>query len=58
MSSVILNPWFYAVAENDMTLCPNEREIQHRFCVHLFGCIRRHSFFYRSTVACYQSSNI
>ena len=26
-----------------MTLCPNEREMQLKFCVHLFGRIRRHS---------------
>ena len=28
-----------------MTLCPNEREVQFKFCVHLFGRIRRHSVF-------------
>ena len=35
----------FAVVENDMTLCPNEREVQFEFCVHLFGHIRRHSVF-------------
>ena len=28
MSSVKWNPSFFAVVENDMTLCPNEREVQ------------------------------
>ena len=28
-----------------MTLCPNEREVQFIFCVHLFGRIKRHSVF-------------
>ena len=45
MSSVKLNPRFFAVVENDMTLCPNEKEVQFNFCVHLFGRIRRHSVF-------------
>ena len=35
----------FAVVENDMTLCPNEREVQFKFWVHLFGRIRRHSNF-------------
>ena len=35
----------FAVVENDMTLCPNEREVQFRFFVHLFGHVRRHSVF-------------
>ena len=34
---------FFVAVENDMTLCPNEREVQFKFCVHLFRCIRRHS---------------
>ena len=29
-------------SNRDMTLCPNEREVQFKFCVHLFGCIGRH----------------
>ena len=45
MSYVKWNPRFFAVVENDMTLCPNEREVQFKFCEHLFGCIRRHSVF-------------
>ena len=45
VSSVKWNLWFFAVVENDMTLCPNEREVQFIFCVHLFGRIRRHFFF-------------
>ena len=44
MSSVKWNPRLFAVVE-DMTLCPNEREVQFKFCVHLFGHIRRHSVF-------------
>ena len=36
---------FFAVVENDMTLCLNEREVQIRFFLHLFGRIRRHSVF-------------
>ena len=36
---------FFAVVENDMTLCPNEREVQIKFCVHLFGHIKRYSVF-------------
>ena len=36
---------FFAVVENDMTLCASEREVLLKFCVHLFGRIRRHSFF-------------
>ena len=35
----------FAVVENDVTLYPNEREMQFPFCVHLFGHIRRHSVF-------------
>ena len=35
----------FAVVENDMTLCPNEREVQFKFCVHLFVRVRRHSIF-------------
>ena len=35
----------FAVVENDMTLCPNEREVQFKLCVHLFGHVRKHSFF-------------
>ena len=45
MSSVKYNPRIFAVVENDMTLCPTEREVQFKFCVHLFGRIRRHSVF-------------
>ena len=45
MSSVRWNPRFLLVVENDMTLCPNEREVQFEFCVHLFGRVRRHSVF-------------
>ena len=43
MSSVKQNLRFFAVVENDMTLWQNEREVQLKVCVHLFGCIRRHS---------------
>ena len=35
----------FAVVENDMTLFPNEREVQFKFCVHLFGCVKRHSVY-------------
>ena len=35
----------FAPVENDMTLCPNEREVQFKFFVYLFGRIRRHSVF-------------
>ena len=35
----------YTVVENDMTLCPNEGELQFKLYVHLFGRIRRHSGF-------------
>ena len=45
MSSVKWNPWIFAVVENDMTFCPNETKMQFRFCVHLFGRMRRNSFF-------------
>ena len=45
MSFVKWNPRFFAVVENDMTLCPSEREVQFKFCVHLIGCIRRHYVF-------------
>ena len=44
MSSVKWNPRIFAVVEN-MTLCPNEREVPFKFCVHLFGRIRRYSVF-------------
>ena len=50
MSSVRWNPRYFAVVENDMTLCQNEREVQFKFCVHLFGRIRRHSVF--SSINC------
>ena len=43
MSSVKWNPSFFAVVYNDMALCPNERDVQFKMCVHLFGRIRRHS---------------
>ena len=33
---------FFAVVENDATLCPNERKVRLKFCVHLFGGLRRH----------------
>ena len=46
MSSVKWNPRFFAVVENDMTLCPSEREVQFKFCVQLFGRMRKHSFFF------------
>ena len=45
MSSVKWNPRSFVVVENDMTLCPNEGEVQFKFCVHLFGRIGRHSGF-------------
>ena len=45
MSSVKWNPRFFAVVENDMTLRPNEIEVQFNFFLHLFGHIRRHSVF-------------
>ena len=45
MSSVKWNLRFFAVVENDMTLCPNERDVQLIFCMHLFGRIRVHSVF-------------
>ena len=45
MSSVEWNQRFFAVVENDMTLGPNESDVQFKFCVHLFGRIRRHSVF-------------
>ena len=35
----------FAVVENDMTLFPNEGEVQFKLCVYLFGRIRRHSVF-------------
>ena len=35
----------FCSGRDDMTLCPNEREVQFKFCVHLFGRIRRHSIF-------------
>ena len=44
MSSVKWNPRFFAVVENDMTLCPNERSAIYNFA-HLFGRIRRHCIF-------------
>ena len=44
-SSVERNLRFFAVVENVMTLCPNEREVQLQFFVHLFGHIRRHSVY-------------
>ena len=40
-----------------MTLCPNEREVQFKFYVHLFGHILRHSVFSLLTLTCFQSSN-
>ena len=43
MSSVKLNQRLFAVVENDMTLCSNEREVQFKFFLHLFGRIIRHS---------------
>ena len=43
MSSVKRNPLFLAVVENDMTLCPNERDGPFISCVDSYGRIRRHS---------------
>ena len=45
MSFVKWSPRFFAVVENDMTLHPNEREVQFKFVVHLFGRMRRHYVF-------------
>ena len=36
MSYVKWNPRYFAVVENDMTLCPDEREVQLKFFVHLY----------------------
>ena len=58
MSSVKWNPSFFAVVENDMTLCPNEREVQFKSCVHLFERIRRHSIYSSFKCNFFQSSNI
>ena len=44
----------FAVVENDMTLFPNEREVQFKFCVHLFGRIKDIPFIQYSTVTCFQ----
>ena len=41
MSSLKENLRFFAVAKNDMTLCPSERKVLLKFYVHLFGHIRR-----------------
>ena len=56
MSSLKWNPRFFAVVENDMTLCPNVKEVPFKLCVHLFGRIRRHSVF--SLFNCYLFSII
>ena len=58
MSYVKWNPMFFADVENDMTLCPNEREVQFKFYVHLFGRIRRHSVFSSFNRNFFQSSYI
>ena len=50
ISFVKWNLRFFVVVENVMTLFPNEREVQLKFCVNLFGHVRRHSVFYRSAV--------
>ena len=42
ISSVKLNPRFFSVEESDMKLCRNEKEVQFKFCLHLFGRIMRH----------------
>ena len=41
-SHVISNTesYVFAVVENDITLCPTERHVQLKVCVHLFGRIR------------------
>ena len=36
------NSRFFAVVEDNVTLCPNKREVQFNSCVHLFGHIKRH----------------
>ena len=56
MSSVKWNLRLFAVVENDMTLCTNERAVQFKSCAHLFGHIRRHSVF--SSFNCNLSYNI
>ena len=56
MSSVKWNPLFIEVVENDMTLCPNEKEVQFKKKLHLFGRRRRHSVF--SSFNCYLFSII
>ena len=43
MSSGRWNPRIFAAVEDDMTSCSDEREVQFKFCVHLFGRIGRHS---------------
>ena len=57
MSSVKYNPRFFAVVDSDMILCPNERDVQSKFYVHLFGRIRRDSVFSSFNCYCFQSSN-
>ena len=44
-SSVNWNQRFFAVVENDETLCPNEREMLINFFWHVFGGTRRNSVF-------------
>ena len=45
MSSIKWNKRFFSVVENDIALCPNEREVQLKKNFYLFGRIRRHSVF-------------
>ena len=46
MSTLKWNQMYFAAVENDMPLCPNEREVQLKFCVHLFGRIRHSVLFF------------
>ena len=46
MLSVKWNQRFIAVVENDITLFPNERKAQFKFCVHFFPRMRRNSIFH------------
>ena len=58
MSYVKWNPRFSTVVENDMTLCPNKREVQLNFlCIYLDGK-EDILFSHGSPVTCFQSSNL
>ena len=57
-SSVNWNQRFFAVVENDETLCPNEKKCRLLFLCMYLEVQEEIPFFHHSTGTCFQLSNI